>query len=133
MHSNQVTVLVCYVSQPRLSSIDPIAMLQMRSHPTCFIDEQILDLHRPEVGSLNVECVIALVEQILAGHPGDSICSELLLEKRALLPTGLAVIRVDSVVQNYLQANPEALSQGEFSHQKDACGHSIPRSETGSA
>ena len=73
LRSDQVALLARYVSHPRLCQSALMAMSQTTTDRTCFIDKQILDLHRPEVGSLNVECVIALVEQILIGHPGDSI------------------------------------------------------------
>ena len=72
---------------------------------TPLIDQQISYGYRPDVGASYEQGVVSFRNKILKRHPAGGIFSETLLEPAALRPSGLAVIRVDGVVQYDLQVS----------------------------
>ena len=70
---------------------------------TRFINQQISYGHGPDVGARNEQGVVPFRNKVLERHPAGGIFSESLLEPATLIPSGLAVIRVDGVIQSDLQ------------------------------
>lgn len=81
---------------------------------TRFIDQQISYGYGPDVGARDEQGVIAFGNKVLERHPTGGILSETLLEPAALRPSGLAVIRVDGLVQDDLQGRScQSVVQGQ--------------------